>query len=36
MLVTANRPGLGQRLLQANLTQVPVLNSQYKSAEKGS
>ena len=35
MLVTANRPGLCQRLREASVTQVPVLNSQYKSADKG-
>lgn len=35
MLVTTNRPGLGKRLRQASLTQVPLLNSRYKSAEKG-
>jgi len=35
MLVTANRPELGQRLRQASLTQVPVLKSWYKSVEKG-
>jgi len=35
MLVTANRPGLGPHLRQNSLTQVPVFNSRYKSAEKG-